>query len=46
MWKVKYIPDPSEYKGIALVKMFKDEESATKFAKSLGNRLISITSIS
>lgn len=45
MWKVKYIPEPSEYKGIALVRMFKDEATATAFAKSLGKRLISITSI-
>jgi hypothetical protein len=45
MWKVKYIPDTNEHHKIALVKLFKSEEEATKFAKSLGKRLISITSI-
>ena len=46
MWKVKYIPDTNENHKVALVKLFKTEEEATKFANSLGHRLISITSIS
>lgn len=45
MWKVKYIPDTNERHTVALIKLFKSEEEATKFANSLGKRLISITSI-
>jgi hypothetical protein len=46
MWKVKYIPDTNERHTVALVKLFKTESEATKFAKDIGKRLISITSIS
>ena len=43
MWKVKYIPDTNEQHKVALVKLFKDETTATNFANSIGKRLISIT---
>ncbi len=43
MWKVKYIPDTNERHTVALVKLFKDEATATKFANDIGKRLISIT---
>jgi hypothetical protein len=42
MWKVKYIPDTNEHHTVALVKLFKTEQQATKFANDLGKRLISI----
>ena len=46
MWKVKYIPETNERHTVALVKLFKSESEATKFANSIGKRLISIVSIS